>query len=157
MNLEDFLVEEQYAEFLKYTNSELKKHARDEMVLDLVPDRFSLEMAKEFLEVSQISIDELRALLHTHLQPAAVYVAKKMEKYQTAQTDAAADEMVKYEPASRVMPIGHLIEFMLIKNNGNLQSYLHDIAMPGAKNMKKKFAGYTRMRCQFHDFNDFVL
>lgn len=138
MTIESFLNEPQYFEFLININSELKKHARSEIVLDLIPEKFCLDMAKEFLEIAHVTITDIRNLLQTNQHSAAIYVAKKMEKYQTAETDAKADEMVKYQPASRVMPIGHLIEFLLIKSNDDILKYLNHIGIPGAKKYEKE-------------------
>ncbi|MDR0480712.1 MAG: DUF2695 domain-containing protein [Gallionellaceae bacterium] len=138
MKITDLLTEEKYENFLAILNGELNNVSRSIIHLNLPPDKLVLDRLERDLSLSEIRVEDIFELISNSPIAAAIFIAKKMEKYHPPETDENTNANIKYLPSTREMPVWHLIEYLLIKNGGALSAYLQKRRIPGAKKYERE-------------------
>jgi len=138
MKIMNLLTDKKYEDFLSILNDQLNNVSRDIIHLDLPANEYVLDRLEEHLNLSGINADNILKLISNSPVDAAIFIAKKMEKYHNPEKDAASKANIKYHPFTRELPVGHLIEYLLIKDDGALSEYLKKIRIPGAKKYEKE-------------------
>lgn len=125
MTLVDLLVSAAYRDYLFGLDAYLdEKPFNHEAPIEPV----ILRLLEAWMSHANIKADALSCLISTERDQTFRYIAQKLAAY--SEPDGGPDNIVNL-PATLHMPIGHLIEYLLLRDDVSaVKSYLKKIRMP---------------------------
>lgn len=132
MILEEFLQSDLYTDYL----DELDKAIPREIDRKAKVHKVIMDLQKEWLDASNVTIEDLFWLICNHKKSTINYIATKQKTY--TEPNGGRDNIVNLPPTT-IFPIGHLIEFFLaLKTPEKLLEYVKIIRMPKANAYHKE-------------------